>query len=78
MAAAMPPCRVCGGALRRRWIAPPAVRYNAGGFYSTDYTRFESQVGKDRAAQFRAAKDDAERRAKRGQLTAYERALEDV
>jgi predicted nucleic acid-binding Zn ribbon protein len=80
MHAAMPSCPSCGGELRRVWLAAdmPAVVYGAGGFYSTDYARFERQVGGRRAAQFRAAKDDAEGRAKRGRLTAYERALEDV
>lgn len=80
MSAPMPPCLSCGGELRRLWRADnmPAVLYGAGGFYSTDYARFERQVGTRRAAQFRAARDAAEHRAKRGKLTAYEQALEDV
>lgn len=78
MAADMPPCVRCGGELRRVWIAPPSVRYDAPGFYETDHARFERQVGKERAAKFAAARDDAERRAKRGTLTGYEKALENI
>ena len=76
MAAAMPPCVGCGGELRRVWSAPPAVQYDAPGFYTTDHARFERMVGRERAAKFAAARDDAERRAKTGRLTAYETALE--
>ena len=78
MSADMPACARCGEAMRRVHTAAPAVIYGATGFYSSDVTRFERQVGPERAARFRAQRDDAEKRAKAGRLTPYERALESV
>lgn len=78
MQADMPPCVRCGAALMRVYGIAPAVFYKTAGFYNSDVTHFERQVGPERAAQFRAQRDDAERRAKAGRLTGYERALEDA
>lgn len=77
MMAPMPTCPDCGTQLVRLY-APICVQYNAPGFHTTEYTRFEKQVGTERAARFRAQRDDAERRAKSGKLTEYERVLETV
>ena len=52
--------------------------YKTRGFYATDVQRLKSQIGSERHAEFEAFKDDAERRAKRGQLTGYERRLEEL
>ena len=76
MFAPMPDCPVCGMQLSRRYTAT-AVIYNAPDFNSTD-TRFERQVGPERAARFRAQRDDVMTRAKAGKLTAYEKALEGI
>jgi len=77
MTAPMPKCRRCAAPLVRRYSAP-AVLFNAPGFYATDIAHLERQVGRERAARFRAKRDDAEARAKAGRLTPYERALEAV
>jgi len=71
---ALPPCPTCGGEMRQIYSAPGVI-LAASGFHYTDYTRFESQVGKERAARFRAQRADAEGRAKAGRLTEYEKAL---
>ena len=64
----------CGGTLTRLYGAP-AIHYASAGFVTSD-TRFERSLTPERAARFRAQRDDAEKRAKQGRLTAYERALE--
>ena len=74
---ALPPCPDCGCETRQIYHAP-AIAFAAGGFHSTDYTRFESQVGRERAARFRAWRADAEARAKTGRLTGYEKILETI
>lgn len=71
----LPRCPRCGWRLARVYDAPP-VHFNAAGFYASDVTRFKSQIGSERFARFEAQRASAERRAKAGQLTAYERALE--
>ena len=72
---ALPPCPDCGCETRQVY-SPPRIILAAPGFYHTNYARLESQVGRRRAARFRAQRDDAERRAKAGRLTEYERELE--
>ena len=67
----------CGSKLTRRY-SPLSVIYKARGFYSTDVARYEKQVGTQRAREFEAFRDDAERRAKQGRLTGYERRLEEL
>ena len=64
----------CGGKLVRLY-GTPAILYTVGGFYTAD-TRFERSLPPERAAKFVAQRDDAERRAKQGRLTGYEKALE--
>lgn len=76
MTAGYPTCEKCGGATQRNWNETPAVIYNAADFYHTDYKRFESQVGTERAARFRAQKENVERRSAAGKLTAYEKSVE--
>lgn len=78
MAAELPHCAVCGRQVRRVFDEAPAVQYQAAGFYTTDHVRFERAVGRERAAKFSAAKHDAEQRARRGQLTRYEKSLEGI
>lgn len=69
----------CGGELVRAWAGNvPTVVFNAPGFYTTDYEHFERQVGNERAAQFRAERNDIERRAARGQLTGRELSIEGI
>ena len=63
--------------MRRRY-SPPSVIYRTTGFYATDVQRLKSQIGSERHAEFEAHKDDAERRAKAGRLTGYERRLEEL
>jgi len=75
MHAPLPKC-LCGRTLRRVWRTMPAVQYNAAGFHTTDFTRFENQVGKEKAEQVRRQNADAERRARQGRLTPYEQSLE--
>ena len=75
MAAGYPVCPKCGAETRRLFTSAPAVHYAAAGFVTSD-TRFERQLTPERAARFRAQRDDAERRAKAGKLTAYEKAFE--
>jgi predicted nucleic acid-binding Zn ribbon protein len=75
MLAGYPVCPKCGAETRRLFTSAPAVLYAASDFYTTD-TRFERQLSPERAARFRAQKDDAERRAQAGRLTAYEQGLE--
>lgn len=77
MLSPMPPCSRCGRALERRY-APPAVHYRAAGFYSTDVDRLRREIGPERFARFEAQRAEAERRARRGQLTAHERRLEQL
>ena len=67
----------CGGALRRRYTVP-AVTYAAAGFYSTDVTRLRDMVGPERYAKFEKQKSAAEKRAKAGTQTDYEKAMEGV
>lgn len=74
MQAEFPKQHTCGGRLVRLY-GTPAVVYATSGFYTSD-TRFERSLPPERAARFRAQRDDAERRAKQGRLTAYEKALE--
>ena len=74
MNAPIPICPDCGST-RVRLYGVPIVHFDAPGFHATD-SRLERQIGSERAARFRAQRDDAEARAKRGQLTPYERALE--
>lgn len=76
MRAPMPRCPTCNTRLDRVYQAP-AVLFNSPGFHATDY-RFDKQVGTERAARFRAQRNDAEARAKAGRLTPYERALEAI
>jgi len=76
--AALPTCVYCGGTLKRVYSQMPTVQYRAGGFYSTDVTRLQREMGPDRFAKFEAQKADAERRSKAGKLTAYEKALETI
>ena len=77
MTAPWPSCPICGRALTKIFT-PNAVIFNVTGFYATDYARFESQVGPERAARFRAQKAEAEKRAATGRLTQYEKALESI
>lgn len=77
MDAPLPRCSGCRGTLKRVF-SNPAVVFNVGGFYSTDYRHMEKQIGNEKAARLRAQRDDAEKRAKSGQLTGYEKALEAV
>lgn len=72
--AAMPACPECGGELKQVYHVP-TVHYAAPGFAATD-GRLEKLVGRERHAKFDAQKHDAEARARRGQLTSYERVLE--
>ena len=74
MNAAFPISHDCGGSLSRVY-SPIAVHYNASGFHTFDY-RFDSVVGSERAAKVRAKNADAESRARVGNLTPYEQALE--
>ncbi len=78
MSAPMPKCAECNGQMERVFTEATTVHYAGAGFYSTDIAHFEKQVGTERAAKFRAKKDDIEKRAKAGKLTAYEKALETV
>lgn len=73
------PCKHagCGGQLIRLFTAP-AVIFTVPGFYATDVQRLKSQIGSAKYSRFEAAKQDAERRAKAGRLTPYERALERI
>lgn len=75
MAAAFPRRHDCGGSLVRLYSATP-VHYNAPGFYSFDISRFEKQVGPERAARVREKNDDVMKRAKAGKLTPYEMRIE--
>jgi len=77
MKARMPRRHTCGGMLTRRFSVP-AVHFAAPGFYSTDVARMQKQVGPERFAKFEKQKADADKRAKAGQLTGYEKALEGV
>ena len=77
MAAPFPPRHSCGGTLTRRY-SPIPIHYNAAGFYSSDYARFDKQVGPERAARVRAKNDDVLKRAKAGKLTPYERRLDEL
>lgn len=74
MKAPFPLRHECGGKLKREWAAHP-IQYNAPGFYTSDVSRFQNMVGPERYAKFEHQREDAERRAKRGQLTEYEKAL---
>jgi len=71
----LPPCPACGGELQRVYSVTP-VLFNAAGFTAADVSHFEKQVGPERYARFVQQRDDAERRAKAGQLTEYERSLD--
>ena len=76
MDAPLPDCLHCGSQLQRAFVTPAPVHFHASGFYATDVSRFEKQVGAERYARFVKQRDDAERRARAGRLTPYERALE--
>ena len=76
MRAVLPKCGECGGPLRRVFTESPAVLYTSAGFYATDHKRLESQIGRERYAQFEKERDDTLRRAKAGRLTNYERGIE--
>lgn len=78
MSAPMPACAVCGGSFKRVYSQMPPVHFSAGGFYTTDVTRLQREIGPDRYAKFERQKADAERRAKAGRLTGYEKALETI
>lgn len=75
MVAAFPLRHFCGGKVRRVFT-PAQVIYAAPGFYSTDVTHFEKQVGKERAAKFYKQRDATLARAKAGRLTPYEKRLD--
>lgn len=75
MADDFPIRHTCGGKLSRRFVVP-AVHFAAGGFYSTDVSHFQKQLGPDRYARFEAQRDAAQARAKAGTLTPYEQQLE--
>ena len=77
MHAPLPKC-LCGRTLRRVYRTMPAVQFNAPGFHTTDYTRFDQLVGKERAEKVRRQNADAAQRAKQGRLTDYEQALEGI
>ncbi len=76
MSAAMPKCSSCGGQLRNAFTSAPPIQYKAAGFYATDVNHFKRQVGAERFAQFEKQRDDINRRAKAGKLTAYEKGLD--
>ncbi len=78
MMSSLPRCSACKSTLRRLWRDSPSIIYAAAGFYATDYGRFEKQVGAEKAAKFRASKDEIEGRAVKGRLTGYEKAVEAV
>lgn len=65
----------CGGKLSRLYTATP-VHYNAPGFYSFDVSRFEKQVGPERAAKVKDKNDDYMKRMRAGRLTPSEKRLE--
>jgi predicted nucleic acid-binding Zn ribbon protein len=75
MAAGYPKCPKCEGEMRRVFSDAVPVHFTAAGFFASD-TRFERSLPPERAAKFRAQRDDAERRAKAGRLSGYERGLE--
>lgn len=77
MLAEFPTRHACGGTVTHHYTVI-AVHYAAPGFYSTDVQRMKSLVGPDRFAKFEAQKADAEKRAKAGRLTPYEKVLESV
>lgn len=77
MAADFPSRHACGGALKRRYSAP-AITFNAPGFYATDVSHFQKQLGPARYARFEAERAAAQKRAAQGRLTPYERQLEHV
>jgi predicted nucleic acid-binding Zn ribbon protein len=74
--APMPRCE-CGGELIRLY-QPTPVHFRAGGFYTTDVSRLEKQIGRERFAKFERQKDGAEKRARAGRLTEYEKVLESI
>ena len=78
MQARFPHCVNCGGETRRTFENVPIVQYMTHGFYSTDYARMEGMIGKDKAERLRKKNQDAERRAREGRLTEYEKVLETV
>lgn len=75
MPAEFPARHFCGGKLNRLY-SPLPVFFNAPGFFTYDVTRPRGIVGPTRFAKFEQERDDIERRAKAGRLTAYERAAE--
>jgi predicted nucleic acid-binding Zn ribbon protein len=76
MTAEYPVCSKCGAETRRAFDCAPPVHFAVAGFYSTDVSRFERQVGPEKARRFEHYKADVERRAKAGRLTGYEQAQE--
>lgn len=76
MTADFPLCARCGGQQVHAFNAPPAVHYAAPGFYSTDVSHFQKQVGTERFARFEAQKANTLAHAAKGRLTPDERALE--
>lgn len=65
----------CGQTMRQVY-SPAQVIYRGTGFWYTDVARFRSQMSASRFAMFEAQRDDLERRAKKGQLTGYEKLAE--
>jgi len=74
MTAPFPVRHTCGAQLSRRY-SPIAVHYAAPGFYSSDVTRFRSQVGAERFAKFEREREDVLKRTKQGKLTPNEKRL---
>lgn len=77
MAEDFPSRHVCGCKLTRVF-EPPAVHYHSPGFFSSDVSHFQKQLGPDRYARFEAQRDAAQARAKAGTLTPYEQQLENA
>lgn len=75
MAVAFPQRHSCGHLLRRVYV-PPAIHYAAAGFYTTDVSHFQKQLGPDRYAKFEHDRAAAIARSKTGTLTPYERQLD--
>lgn len=77
MTAEFPRRHACGGLLTRRYTVTP-VHFAAPGFYATDVSHFQKQLGAERFARFERERDAAQARAATGTLTPYEQQLEHV
>ena len=77
MAKDFPRLHTCGAPLRRRYTAPSVI-YNSAGFYSTDVSHFQKQLGAEKFAKFEAKRQAAEKRAHTGMLSNYEKVLETI